>query len=242
MTIFAMPDVGNESRVRLRKVRRWLAVIVVPSLLVVFYLCLNSAGRLAELYRVLGMVFLSILVGLWNPFQGRDAHEEIAEKHRINSIEVDWDGLKLNWATWTKFIPRDEIKRVEEPPNGRGMYVRTRNRFAWYLIPRKTDRYEEIRGQFAAMGLPIVEAPSPSSLWGLLFAFLFCASILLNLLTQDRRILAVNFVLALIVGVAGVILANSWGGDRQLRRRWMLGSFLPAIFSVVSLIFPYRVK
>jgi hypothetical protein len=109
------------------------------------------------------------------------------------------------------------------------------------VIRRTTDRYEEIKGELAAMGIPIVQTSAPLN-WGILFVFLFCASVLCNILTRDRRILTVNFALALILGVAGVILTNRWTSNPSLRRRSMLGSFLPAALSAVSLIFPFGIQ
>lgn len=238
MAIYIMPELQAH---KLLRTPRWLVVVLAPVLLIAFYLCLNSTGRSADLYRVLWIGSLVVLFNLWNPFGRRNVYEEIAGTHRINSIEIDSDGLRMNWNTWSKFIPRSDITKVEEPPNGRGIYVRTRRRFFWYVIPRRTDRYEEIKNELAAMGIPIVQTSAPFN-WGTLFVFLFCASVLCNILTRDRRILVVNFALALILGVAGVILTNRWTSDPSLRRRSMLGSLLPAAFSAVSLIFPFGVQ
>jgi len=241
MTIYPMPEAWNESRMqKLRKARRWLVVVLVPLLLFVFYLWLNSTGRSAELYRVFWIGSLVVIIGLWHPFRRRSVYGEIATTFHINSIEIDSDGLRMNWGTWSKFIPRSELTRIEEPLNGRGMYVRTRSRFGWYVIPRRNPRYEEMKCELAALGIPIVQTSAPTN-WGILFVFLFCASLLCNILTQDRRILAVNFAFALIVGAAGV-LTTSWIEDRRVKRRSMLGSFLPAACSAVPLIFPFGLK
>lgn len=242
MAIYTMPKTWNESQVqRLLKARRWLVVTLVPLLLIALYPLLNSTGRSAEFYRVLWIGAFVVLVNLWSPFRKRNVYEEIAATYRINSIEIDSDGLRMNWTTWSKFIPGNDVTQVEEPPNGRGMYIRTRRRFSWYLIPRKTDRYEEVKGELAAMGIPIVQTPAPWN-WGILFVVLFCGSLLCNILAQDRRILAVNFAFALILGGAGAILTKLWTGDRRLRRRSMLGYFLPAAAAAVSLIFPFGIQ
>ena len=239
MTIYTIPKAWNGLQVR--KARRWLVVTLAPLSLIAFYLGLNSTGRSAELYQVLCIGSLVVLLNLWSPFRRRNVYGENAATSRINSIEIDSDGLRMNWATWSKFIPRNEVTQVEEPPKGRGMYVRTNRRFLWYVIPRRTDRYEEIKGELAAMGIPIVQTSAPLN-WGILFVFLFCASLLCNILTQDRRVLAVNFAVALILGGAGAILTNSWTEDRRLRHRSMLGSLLPAAFAGVSLIFPFGLR
>lgn len=152
MTIYTIPKAWNGSQVR--KARRWLVVTFVPLLLIALYLSLNSTGRSRELYRVLGIGSLVVLLNVWSPFRRRNVCKEIAATSRINSIEIDSDGLRMNWATWSKFIPRNEVTRVEEPPKGRGMYVRTQRRLLWYVIPRRTDRYEEIKGELAANGDP----------------------------------------------------------------------------------------
>ena len=241
MTIYTLPNGWNESRIhRLLKARGWLVVVLVPVLLIAFYLGINSTGRAAELYRVLWIGALVVLVNLWNPFRKGNLYQEIARTLRVNAIEIDSDGLRMNWSTFSKLIPWKEVTQIVEPTNGRGMYVRTRNRFMWYVIPRRTERYEEIKRELAAMGVPIVQKSAPSN-WGILFVFLFCSSALCNLLTQDRRILAVNFAVALIVGAVGAMQSH-WIGDRRLRLRSMVGSFVPAAFSTVSLIFPFGIK
>jgi hypothetical protein len=237
MTIYEMPKAQAH---RLLKVRRWLVVTPVLLLPIAFYLSINSTGRSAELYRVLWIGLFVVLVNLWNPFSKRNVSKEIGEKFRINSIEINSDGLRINWMTWSKFIQWNHVAHVEEPPEGRGMYVRTRNRLMWYVIPRRTERYDEIKGELAAIGIPIVQTSAPWN-WGILIVIVFCTSLLCNLLTQDRRILAVNFAVALILGGVGAI-QTLWIDDRRLRINSMLGSFLPAAFSAFSLIFPFGVK
>jgi len=91
------------------------------------------------------------------------------------------------------------------------------------------------------MGIPIVQTSAPPN-WGILFVLLYCGSLLCNILTQDRRILAINFAFALILGGAGAILTKYWTEDRRLRLKSTIGSFLPAALSAVSLVFPFGLK
>ena len=235
MAIYAIPTARNG------RARRWLIAVLLPLMLIALYFCLNSTGRRADVNRMLFIVSFVVLANLWGPFRSQNVYEETATAYRVNSVEIASDGIRMNWLTWTKFTPWSEVTRVEEPPKGRGMYVRTRRRFSWFVIPRRIDRYEEIKGELAAVGIPIVQTSAPTN-WGILFVFLYCGSLLCNILTQDRRILAVNFALALILGVAGAILTNFWTEDRRLRRRSMLGSFLPTALSAVSLIFPFGLQ
>jgi len=242
MTIYATPKASNELLTnRLGKGRRWLIVALVLTLPIDSYLCLNSTEPHSELYRVLLIGSIAVLATLWNPFGRRNVYKEIGAGLRIDSFEVDPAGLKINGVNWSKFVPWNEVAQIEEPANGRGMYIRTRRRLLWYLISRKTDRYEEMRGELAAIGIPIAQRPAPWN-WGMLFVALYCASLLCNLLTQDRRILACNFAVALTLAIAGATLTDSGFGDRRFRTKSMLGSFLPAVFSAVSLIFPFGVK
>jgi hypothetical protein len=109
------------------------------------------------------------------------------------------------------------------------------------VVPRRTDRYEEMKVELAAMGLPIVQPAAPLN-WSIFWVFLFCASLLCNIMTQDRRVLVVNFAVALILGISGAILTSVWVDDRHLRRKSILGSFLPAAFSAFSLVFPFGIR
>lgn len=234
MTIYAVPEAQ-----RLARVRRWLIVVLVSFLPIGLYLLLNSTGRSAEIYRVLWIGAFVVLMNIWNTLRGGNG--KIASAFRVNAFELDSEGLRMHFGTWTKFITRNEIIRVEEPPKGRGMYVRTPRRFSWFIIPRRIDRYDELRSELSAMGIPIVPRVSAPPNWGILFVFLFCASLLCDLLTQDRRVLVVNLGVALILAGAG-ILTSSWIGDRGLKRLSILGSFLPAVLSAVSLIFPFGIQ
>jgi len=236
-----MPETPNESLIRkLRKAKRWVAVTLTLVLLITFYLGLKSTERPAEPYWTLCIVSFVVLVNLWSPFSKRNIYKEIVEALTIKSIEIDSDGLRLNRTTWSKFIPWNEVTQIEEPATGRGMYVRTHRRFVWYLISRNTDRYEEIKFELIATGIPIVHASAPMN-WGAVFPALFCASLLCNILTQDRRILGVNFAFALILGCAGTMLSLPIG-DRRFRLRSMLGAFLPAVLSAISFLFPFGFK
>lgn len=235
MAIYAIPATRNG------RTRRWLIAVLVPLMLIALYFCLSSTGRRADVNRMLFIVSFVVLVNLWGPFRSQNVYEKIATASRVNSVEVASDGIRMNWMTWTKFIPRSEVTRVEEPPKGRGMYVRTRRRFSWFLIPRRTDHYEEIKDELAAMGIPIVQTSAPPN-GGILFVLLYCGSLLCNILTQDRRILAINFAFALILGGAGAILTKYWTEDRRLRLKSTIGSFLPVALSAVSLVFPFGLK
>ena len=166
MTIYPVPEALYESRLqKLQKARRWLVVALVLLLLIAAYLGLHSTGRAASVYRVLAIgSFVVLMDYLWNPFRLRKRSAEIGKAYRIHSLEIDSDGLRINWMTWSKFIPRNEITQVEEPPNGRGLYVRTRRRFSWCIIPRKSERYEEMKAELAAMGIPIVQTSAPFNL------------------------------------------------------------------------------
>jgi hypothetical protein len=238
MPIYLIP--GNESRIRkLLKARRWLLIILPPLLLVLFCLLLTSRGRVADLYRVLSIGSVVALVNLWDPFRRQ---QKIVATLSINSIEIEPGGVRLHWKTWSKFIARDEIVRVEEPPEGRGMYIRTAHRFQWYLIPRYADHYQEIKGEMAAMGIPIVANTAAPANWGVLFSLLFCASLVCDVLTRDRGILIANLALALILAGTGAALMRRFIEDPPFRRTAVLGSFIPAIFSAVSLIYPFGIR
>jgi hypothetical protein len=242
VTIYALPE--NESRVRkLQRARRWLVASLVVILPIATYLCINSRGRPAELWRIPLLACLAVLLNLWNPLSKRDSYKKKAAGLRIKSFEVDSTGLRMNGMRWSRLIPWGDVVRIEEPANGRGLYVRTHRRFFWYLIPRRIDRYNEMRSDLAAAGVPIVQASAPWN-WGILFVILYCASLLFNLLTQDRRILACNFAFAVILGCAGAFVTRfgTFGSSGQFRIRSMLGSFVPAALSAVAVIYPFGIR
>ena len=241
MAIYDLSEVASERQKRkLQKVRLSQFVIFMLLFLIVSFLYFNSTGHHSDLYQILWIGLLVFLVNLWNPFGKRNIYGDIASRLQMRTVEIRNDGLSIEWMAWGKFIPWNDVTRVEEPPAGRGLYFRTRSRFVWYLISRKNPHYDEIKGELAVIGIPIVPATAPWN-WGILFVF-FCASLLCNLLTQDRLILSINFAFALTFGVAGAIMTKYSIGDPHLRLRSILGSFLPAAFSGICLIFPLGLK
>jgi hypothetical protein len=241
MKTYAISEPWTESGIRkLYKVRQWVIGISVPIFLIAFYLWLHTIGRHAEYYHGLLFALMMGMIGVWTSSFRPSAHKDIAERSRIHSIEIDTDGLRLNFLTSSKFLPWNEITQIQEAPNGRGMYLRTHARFWWYLIPRKTDHYEEIKSGLAATGIPIVETSRPWD-WSIPFVILGCASLLCTLLIQNQTILTINFAVALALGIAGIFYAKRIG-DRRLKLLTAAGSFMPALFAAISLISPIGIK
>lgn len=237
-----MPPPWSETQVQtLIKLRVWLAVTIVLCALVAVYFGVHFTGP-SVLYGELGVGSLILVATFWGPLGRRTTYDKIAATSRVDSITIDLDGLSINYAAYSKLITRDEITQVEEPPKGHGLYVRTNRKALWFVIPRRTDRYEAIKEEMVAMGVPIVRTTAVPWNWGILFVCLFCASSLCNLLTQDRRILTVNFAVAIILGCTGAIMTTSWTQDRRVRLQSLLGSFLPAALSAASLFFPFGLR
>jgi hypothetical protein len=236
VTIYALPKARNETRVR-----RWLiAALVVMSLIAFLLVCTRRDDRLRCVARCcVGYWPLSSLSGNFL------ASEMLMKKSRRHRESIRSRLIRPASASmgrfWSKFIPWNDVTRVEEPENGRGLYVRTHRRLFWYLIPRRTERYEEMRGELAAAGVPIVQASAPWN-WAILFALFYCGSLLCDLLTQDRRILVCNFSLAVMLGIGGALVANRGMGDRRFRILGMVGSCVPAVMSMVSLLWPIWLK
>jgi hypothetical protein len=239
VAIYTVTEGWHEAQAqRLRRVRRWLRGIVVPLLLIAVYLNVYHPGHLATLYRSLSIASFVVLVNLWSPFRRRNVYDEIAARFQPLSFEISSAGFSVNCGSRSKFIPRNKLARVEEPLNGRAMYVRTRNRFLWFAIPRQTDCYEGIKTEFTSIGVPIVEASRPVN-WGFLFVFLYCSSLLCSVLTHNRIALSINLLLALILGISGIVSTNSWTGDRRTMIEARLGSFIPAVVAGAALLFSF---
>jgi len=243
MATYLMPSPWSETQFQsLKKLRLWLSVMLVPCAFVAIYFGIQSTGS-SLLYGKIGIGSLLVLAYFWGPLGWRSTWDKIASASRVNSITLDGDGLSINYAAHSRLITRDEISQVEEPPKGRGLYVRTNRKALWFVIPRRIDRYEAIKEEMVAMmGAPIRQTTTVPWNWGILFVCLFCASLLCNLLTQDRRVITVNFVVAIILGCTGAIVTTAWTQDRRVRLQSLFGSFLPAAFSALYLFFPFGLR
>jgi hypothetical protein len=132
-------------------------------------------------------------------------------------------------------LEREEITRAEEPSWGRGLYLRTANRYRSITIPRKIDGYQAAKDELSRMGIPIVTnliLPNWEEFVGVL---LFGGTMICAFTVHGFRFLIANLVVALLLSV-GMFFVISSNPDNFPYMRWRrLGAFIPPVFAALGL-------
>ena len=129
-----------------------------------------------------------------------------------------------------------DVVRAEEPYLGRGLYLRTSNRYRWILIPRKLDGYEAIKRELAVAGAVVVQRSIPPNWEEFLFVLLFIGTILCSFLTHNIWVLSVNLLVSLLLSFGGLFVINANPDlERRRIRSARLGVFIPVAFAAVGL-------
>ncbi len=151
---------------------------------------------------------------------------------RKTSVEIASGVISVTAANGGKRqIRTSELLRADEPLLGRGLYLRSSNRYRWILIPRKLDGYEAIKREIGLAGTTIVKTSIPPNPEEFLFVVLFCGTMICALAVHNIYLLKVNFVVSLLLGFFGFYVINSNPETLALpRMRWAkFGAFLPVV-------------
>lgn len=132
-------------------------------------------------------------------------------------------------------LEREEIRCAEEPSFGGGLYLRTKSRYKWLLIPLKLDGYSDLKEALGSSGVPIVRTIIPPNWEEFVLALVYCGSIVCDVAAHDRTILALNCVIVILAAILCVLILNS-SSFKVRRRSWArVAVFIPAVLAVLSL-------
>ena len=129
-----------------------------------------------------------------------------------------------------------EIVRADEPSLGRGLYLRTANRYRWMLIARKFENYEAIKRELAGQGVLVVQTSVLPNWEEYVGVVLFCGTLLCST-SNDVLVLKLNLLVAFLLSFAFlfVITSNNDAVPRSRLRLAKIGSFLPLVFAAFGL-------
>jgi hypothetical protein len=150
-------------------------------------------------------------------------------------IEVSSAGVSL----WSSSGPvsrfeRDEILRAEEPAWGGGLYLRSRHRYRWLLIPKSIDNYESIKRELNGMGIPRMAKSIPPNWEEFIGVLLFVGTMLCAATVHNTRVLFANLLVSVLISVGGFLVIGKNSENAQIRKA-RLGVFLPVVFAALGL-------
>lgn len=236
MAVYALsPASIANNAAKLRKIRIWGSIILVPLMALFLYLRISHSSTFGRSTEVAFIVLFVTLMTLVQPYPWRLSSRKVAAKMGDFCIEITSDAVEIRSSQFIRRIARDEIVRIEEPSWGGGFYVRTPNRYRWILIPRTLERFEEIKSGLAASGIPIVRTMIPPNWEEFLFVLLFCGSVACDLFATSRLVLFVNLGVALLLGVLGFLVTATTENSR-LRFKARLGSLIPLVAACLTLL------
>ncbi len=155
--------------------------------------------------------------------------EKLEQSLREMRVEVSAAGV----VTPSRSLAREEIVRAEEV--SWGLYVRTKNRYRWVLVPAKIEGYEGLKREIAEMGIPVMEAAAPPNWEESVGAVVFAGTMVCAALARDRGVLAVNLLVSALVATGGFVVVSA-NPENLPKMKWArLGIFLPVLMTASML-------
>jgi hypothetical protein len=224
---------------RTQRVRMWFRAVAVA------WLVLDVSVAVGQLYwpairtdlsaMWVNFAFIIPIILLFNNFQLRKHMLERMEAYmRSYSIDVSPYSVRVQSDLGPqRQFARDEILRVEESSWGGGLYLRSSNRYRWLVIPRGLDGYSQMKDELRASGIPFVEKVIPTNWEEFAIVFLYCGTLICDLVTRNRQVLTANLIVAILVGIVMFLIIGA-NPDSPRRMRWVrFAAFLPAAFTVL---------
>lgn len=185
-----------------------------------------------------GWVIAALLVFFAGPlgenlWRWRSRTESLRQSLRDFRVEVFEDGVRVAADGGIRVMGREEIRRVEEV--GWGLYLRSAQRYRWILIPVGLHGFAELKGEIAAMGIPLVQAEVAPNWEEFVGALVFVATMVCAIFTHSRAVLTANLAVSVMVAVAGFVVVSA-NPENLPKMRWArLGVFLPVLMTASML-------
>jgi hypothetical protein len=228
--------VGNARRRQNRFV--WTGCLLLTATLVFEFLRFGNPLLRAEhwspVFIVLFVLSVQLIRGNW---KGESTSRKLRAALTQLSVVISHDGIRILYPEGvSRQLGRDEITRVEEPSLGHGLYIRSRNRYRWFLIQCSLDDYDEIKGELAHMGIPLVAKTIPPNWEEFIFVLFFCGTLLFSGFSHDVRILTGNLIIALLMAIVGTYIVRANPDNRSHHWKLIAGMFIPAVVAALALL------
>ena len=152
-------------------------------------------------------------------------------------IEITSDAVALYGESGiVRQLKLQDINRMEEPSIGRGLYLRTSNRYRWLLIPRNLDGYDALKNQLVLAGIPLTPSSFLPNWEEFVFVLLFVSTLLCAGIAHSKTVLAINLLIAVLISTAGLAIVNA-NRDIPKIRNARIGCFIPVVAAALGFLF-----
>jgi hypothetical protein len=181
-------------------------------------------------------IFAAPLLGnVWN---WRSWPEKLRVSLKRTSFELSPFTIRVSDSfRRTKQLGKSEILRAEELSWKQGLYLRTANRYRWFLVAASLDGYQALKRELSELGIVVVRTSFPPNWEEFLGVLLFIGTAVCAFSAHSVRVLTLNLFVALLISLGGFFIINS-NPDTLPRMRWTrFAAFLPFVFAAWGLWF-----
>jgi hypothetical protein len=181
-------------------------------------------------------IFAAPLLGnVWN---WRSWPEKLRASLKKTSFELSPFTIRVSDSfRRTKQLGKSEILRAEELSWKQGLYLRTANRYRWFLVAASLDGYQALKRELSELGIVVVRTSFPPNWEEFLGVLLFIGTAVCAFSAHSVRVLTLNLFAALLISLGGFFIINS-NPDTLPRMRWArFAAFLPFVFAAWGLWF-----
>jgi hypothetical protein len=165
------------------------------------------------------------------------------ERNRYQKVRVEISGDTIRLSNASRgdiLLNASEILRAEDRPISQGIYLRTKNRYRWFLVPRTLDDFASLKRDLVQMGIPMVQRRFLPNWEEFVGAAAFCGTMLCVLLTRNPKILTVNLLAAALVSAGGIYVVRANPDSVAHSRKLAVGVLLPVLIAAAALWFSVR--
>jgi len=172
-----------------------------------------------------------MVVRKWNRWQ-----ERLGNALRQFKVEVTSDAVKIYGQSGIdRQLKLQDISRIEEPSIGRGLYLRTSNRYRWLLIPHNLEGYQTLKNQLIGSGVPLTGSLFLPNWEEFVFVLLFMGTLLCAGISHSRTVLAINLFISIVISTAGLAIVNA-NRDNPKIRNARIGCFIPVVAAALGFL------
>lgn len=184
---------------------------------------------------IAGSLVPPLLRNVWNSSEfPRTLHERLGK----TKLEITGSLIRISNGWTEREVSRSELLRAEEPSLGRGLYLRTSNRYRSFVVSQTLDGYEAAKSELRGMGLPVEKTFIPPNWEEFVFVLLFVGTSVCAFSVRNIKVLELNLFVSCLVSIAGflVIGANPDNKKDTRMRGGGFGALLPVVFAGLGLL------
>jgi hypothetical protein len=134
-------------------------------------------------------------------------------------------------------LGKSEILRAAELFWKVGIYLRTANRYRWFLVSPRLDGYDALKRELSELGIVVVRISFSPNWEEFLGVLLFIGTAVFRFSADSVRVLTRNLFVALLISFGGFFIIRSNPDTLPRMRCTRFAPFLPFVFAAWGLWF-----